>query len=194
MFTIQLFPSTFLILFLFVFLITFVLYSKKNEKMVKLFFVGMFEIYILYIFSVAILPIRILNPDLLENQSTIRNYFQLIPFRSIYSTIKNASIFSIQIIGNIVLLLPFPIFLGYLKMNSKRYAALFFQSLCISIFIEVLQVIIDFILQYPSRKFDVDDIILNGTGIMLGVCIYILIQRMKVVNEWICRNIVYSIH
>jgi len=158
------------------------------------FFVGMFEIYILFMFSVAILPIRIINPDLLENQAAIRNYFQLIPFRPIYATVTNASIFSRQIIGNIVLLFPFLIFLGYLKKNSKKYATLFFQSLCISIFIEIAQAIIDFILQYSSRKCDVDDIILNGVGIMIGVCIYILIQHTKIVNEWICRNIVYRMY
>lgn len=191
MFTIQLFPSTFMILFLIVFLITFLIYRKKGKNQIKLFFIGMFEIYILLVFSVAILPIRFISPDLREGEIAVKNFFQWIPFRSIYTTLIKESIFSVQLIGNIVLFFPFPIFLGYLKMNSKKYGMLFLQSFSVSILIEILQVTIDFALGYPSRKFDVDDIILNAVGILLGLFIYFMIQRVRCVNAWIGKNLVY---
>lgn len=63
----------------------------------------------------------------------------------------------------------------------------------ISFGIEFIQLCIDFVLQYPSRRFDVDDIILDVVGILIGMVIYKIISRFRRFYNWIGENIVWMI-
>lgn len=105
MVTIQLFPSTFLILFFLIFAVTIIIRAVKKENSLKLFYVGIIELYVLLLVSVTILPINIIDSSLMENKSRWINYFQLIPFRTITEIFRHSGFLSVQLIGNIVLLL-----------------------------------------------------------------------------------------
>ncbi len=83
MITIQLFPSTFLILFALVFLVTIIIRVIRKKSYLKLFYVGIIELYVLLLVSVTLLPINIINPSLIEGESRMIDYIQLIPFRTV---------------------------------------------------------------------------------------------------------------
>lgn len=69
-----------------------------------------------------------------------------------------------NIIGNIIMFIPFGFFTSYyLKLNKKR--VIFYLTLVVSIVIELIQLKI-------GRAFDVDDIILNMVGSLLGYYLY----------------------
>lgn len=69
-----------------------------------------------------------------------------------------------NIIGNIIMFIPFGFFTSYyLKLNKKR--VIFYLTLVVSIVIELIQLKI-------GRAFDVDDIILNMMGSLLGYYLY----------------------
>ena len=69
-----------------------------------------------------------------------------------------------NIIGNIIMFIPFGFFTSYyLKLNKKR--TIFYLTFIVSIVIELIQLKI-------GRAFDVDDIILNMVGSMLGYLLY----------------------
>ncbi len=75
-----------------------------------------------------------------------------------------------NIIGNILLFIPFGFFTSYyLKLDKKSFV--FFLTLIISIVIEAIQLKI-------GRAFDVDDIILNITGGMIGYLLYRLVDKL----------------
>lgn len=192
MVTIQLFPQTFLILFAFIFTVTSIVRVIRKKSVLKLFYVGIIETYILLLFSVVILPINIIDTSLLEGESKFLDYFQLVPFRTIGEMLKYNDFFSIQLIGNIVLLMPLPILIGYAN-REKHFVALFSKCAMVSVGIELIQVCIDFALQYPSRKFDVDDIILNVLGVLMGTVILMLLTRLGKIYNWIGENIVWKI-
>ena len=75
-----------------------------------------------------------------------------------------------NVIGNIVLFIPFGFLTSYyLDLEKKRYNILL--TLLISIVIETIQLSI-------GRAFDIDDIILNIVGSFIGCLIYRLIDRI----------------
>ncbi len=69
-----------------------------------------------------------------------------------------------NIVGNILMFIPFGFFTSYyLKLDKKRY--IFYLALIVSIVIELIQLKI-------GRAFDVDDIILNIVGSLFGYFLY----------------------
>ena len=75
-----------------------------------------------------------------------------------------------NIIGNIIMFIPFGFFTSYyLKLDKKRI--IFYLTLIVSVVIEFIQLKI-------GRAFDVDDIILNMVGGMLGYYLYRLMDRI----------------
>ena len=75
-----------------------------------------------------------------------------------------------NIIGNIIMFIPFGFFTSYyLKLDKKRY--IFYLALIVSVVIELIQLKI-------GRAFDVDDIILNLVGSILGYLLYRLMDKI----------------
>ena len=75
-----------------------------------------------------------------------------------------------NIIGNILMFVPFGFFTSYyLKLEKKR--VIFYLTLIVAVVIELIQLKI-------GRAFDVDDIILNMVGSFLGYFLYRLVAKI----------------
>lgn len=75
-----------------------------------------------------------------------------------------------NIVGNILMFVPFGFFTSYyLKLDKKRF--ILYLTLIVSVVIELIQLKI-------GRAFDVDDIILNSVGSFLGYFLYRLMDRI----------------
>ena len=75
-----------------------------------------------------------------------------------------------NIIGNIIMFIPFGFFTSYyLKLDKKRF--IFYLTLIVSVAIELIQLKI-------GRAFDVDDIILNMVGSFAGYYLYRIMDRI----------------
>ena len=75
-----------------------------------------------------------------------------------------------NIIGNILMFVPFGFFTSYyLKLEKKR--VIFYLTLIVAAVIELIQLKI-------GRAFDVDDIILNMVGSILGYLLYRLVAKI----------------
>ena len=75
-----------------------------------------------------------------------------------------------NIVGNIIMFIPFGFFTSYyLKLDKKRI--IFYLALIVSVVIELIQLKI-------GRAFDVDDIILNMVGSLLGYFLYRLMDKI----------------
>ncbi len=77
-----------------------------------------------------------------------------------------------NIIGNIIIFIPFGIVLPYIMFGMKRLNTLFVGFLFV-LLIEGVQFIASL------GVFDIDDIILNVTGVMIGIIIYSLAIRIR---------------
>ncbi|WML28880.1 VanZ family protein [Neobacillus sp. OS1-32] len=112
------------------------------------------------------------------------NYLSVnfLPFKTIYEYINNAihskislNIAISNILGNILLTFPigFLIPLFSVKVNWKKILLI---SFLIPFIIELGQVLL-FFMKLGSRGIDVDDIILNSLGIILGYNLFLLVYK-----------------
>ena len=119
---------------------------------------------------------------LIFNASTAYPFrLNLIPFVDFFDY-KNRNALLWNVIGNTVMLIPSGIILPiiYKKLNSfwKVAAAGALLSLCI----EILQ------LPFSSRATDVDDLILNTAGVMIGYGIYALVKAIRKPKNSVCQK------
>lgn len=128
---------------------------KFYEEMLKLGFI----IYIMSLFYVVTF------------QDVSWSTSNFIPFKEVFRYPLFSERFFRNVVGNLIMFMPYGFFISYfLKLDKKK--TIFFMSLLVSVTIEVTQLII-------GRVFDVDDIMLNVIGGMLGYGIYRLIHHFK---------------
>lgn len=94
-----------------------------------------------------------------------------IPFKEILRYEVGSKVFIKNIVGNIILFIPFGFFVAHLMKSKKLYPTLV-VSMITSVVIEYTQLKI-------GRTFDIDDIILNIAGGFLGYLIYIIIDTLE---------------
>lgn len=93
-------------------------------------------------------------------------YDNLIPFKTIVGAFQHGNY--IQNFGNVLLLLPLPILLQLVSQKSYSFLRTFITCFIVSLSIEITQYIIDLLTQYPNKVADIDDVILNVFGGILG--------------------------
>lgn len=137
---------------------------KKRVISIDFFIQASFILYLMMLAKYTLLPIRLFD-DLDVSNAT---YFQLTPLTSILFYLQNLDVpvYGIQLFGNLVLLLPFAIYLNIKKQRSLIFNII--TPIIISLSIETLQLLIDFITQFPNKIFDVDDLLLNVAGFLIG--------------------------
>ena len=97
----------------------------------------------------------------------------LMPFKEIFRYSFASKLFIRNVLGNIILFIPFGIFVAHYTKNKKIYIT-FILSLIVSSSIEFAQSCI-------GRTADIDDVILNTLGGVLGCFLYKLFK--DIVNK-----------
>ena len=154
---------------------------KNNVKVVlyKEILLLFFAFYVLCLFQIVTLT---------DASSTTGSNF--IPFKEIMRYQLFSRLFFKNVIGNVLLFLPYGYFVGrYFAGKSRKLS--FFLVLLASISIECTQLSI-------GRVFDVDDILLNLLGGIIGYYLYILLEKIydklpKVIRSTLFLNIIFSI-
>lgn len=110
--------------------------------------------------------------------------YNFIPFKSIISIIREAFTYKLyggivtQIIGNILLFTPFTMFLSAYYEDKNKFIKVIVSSLFLTILVESLQGIFNYMLQYNYRAVDIDDIILNTLGGILGYFVFGIVSKL----------------
>ena len=151
---------------------------KNHEKMViyKELLMLVFAIYILCLFQVVTFQ---------DNSAISGNNY--VPFREIFRYNITSRLFYKNVIGNLIMFLPFGFFISY-YLDTDRVQLTILLALVASSAIEMVQSLI-------GRVFDIDDIILNLLGAFLGFLIYKIFKNIgeKVPfifkNEWVLNVI-----
>ena len=92
-------------------------------------------------------------------------------FREIFRYTIGSENFYKQVVGNIILFLPFGFFATYYtKINKIRSITLI--TFLVSLTIETVQ-------KFIGRSFDIDDILLNVIGGVLGFFIYVALDAIS---------------
>ncbi len=94
-----------------------------------------------------------------------------IPFREMFRYEVFTPKFFKNVLGNVIVFIPYGFYVGYILKKSK-FKLIFLLSLVTSLAIEFTQLMI-------GRVLDIDDIILNVVGGLLGYLIYKLLDKVK---------------
>lgn len=166
--------STVLIFGLFFLIITFRLKRKKEITNIYLLFFTVFFIYMVGVLSVTIFPIPIdpFMKEVMQNETTFLKSVILVPF--IFN--NPGYISNPQMVLNIILSVPFGFGISYVKyINSRK---LIIYGLSFGIVIEMLQLIISIMLGFVYRVVDVNDVIFNCVGVVLGYMIFVMLSKL----------------
>lgn len=94
-----------------------------------------------------------------------------IPFKEILRYDIGTNKFIKNIIGNIIMFIPYGFFASY-YLKNKKASIIIILSLIVSSTIEIVQL-------YIGRVFDIDDVILNVFGGILGYLIYMILDKIS---------------
>jgi len=132
--------------------LVYIFYNKEKFVFYKELLMFCFIIYILLLYYIVTFQ---------DSNYGTNNY---IPFKEIFRYKITSKLFIKNVLGNILLFVPFGIFASHYVKNKKVYITLIL-TLIVSFSIEFTQSII-------GRTADVDDIILNLFGGLLGYMLY----------------------
>ena len=155
-------PSLLVLIIIFIIMRATIFFKGESRRFVlhEELFDLLFLIYLLVLFQL------VTSQDIQAYNGT-----NLMPFREILRYDVGTSGFYKQVIGNILLFIPFGYFVSsYCKI--KGLGTITLVSFLSSLTIEIVQ-------KYINRSFDVDDIILNVVGGILGFLLYIALSAIR---------------
>lgn len=159
-----------------IFLIVFIS-QKLNIKKIILY--SCFYFYIISLIAVTMFPIPI--QWLKEIWIYWWNDNNFIPFLSIFDILSNdnldITIKIKQVIGNIIIFIPMWFFIPFIWKNKNYFKKALLIGILSTFSIELLQYIISLILWFSYKITDIDDIILNTLGFIIGFILYNLFYK-----------------
>lgn len=117
--------------------------------------------------------------------NTVSGY-NLVPFTEIFRYKIGTNAFYLNVVGNIVMFIPFGYFISN-YINPNRMLPIILVGAISSATVEFVQVCI-------GRSFDVDDIILNVVGSIIGFLLFVALRAIKKYLPGIFgKDIIYNI-
>ena len=152
-------------------------YLKKYEEKFVLYKEVLLLAFIIYIMSLFYV---------VTFQDVSWSTSNFIPFKEIFRYDFGSFKFIKNVIGNMIMFLPYGFFVSYfLKLEKKK--TIIYLSIIVSLAIEVTQLLI-------GRVFDIDDIILNICGGLCGYFLYrFLISIKNHLPKFLKNDIAYNI-
>ena len=139
--------------------IAYLIIKKEKFVLYKELSYLLFAIYLLSLFYIVTF------------QDDNYGYSNLVPFKEIFRYNFGSKLFIKNIVGNVLLYMPFGLFVSA-YLDNKKIFPIFILALISSVSIEFVQLAI-------GRVFDVDDIILNLVGGILGFLMYVGLDAIK---------------
>lgn len=139
--------------------ITYLIIKHKKFQLHKELISLIFIVYILCLFHVVTFQ---------DNNYGVSNF---IPFKEIFRYNVGSEKFIKNVMGNIMLFIPYGFLASYF-LNNKKLSVISILTIIVSLTIETVQ-------YYIGRVFDIDDIILNLLGGIIGFLIFIGIDAIR---------------
>ena len=140
---------------------------KHKDKYFFLFFT-IFYVYILFVINETQFPIYSTDDDRkLFGHVAIGNGINIIPLKD---ALNMTSLY------NIIMMVPFGFGLPFIKRT--RFRAVLFGGLLFSFLLESGQLITALIVGFPNRVVDVNDLIFNTFGSIIGFGIYLVFAKI----------------
>jgi len=139
--------------------ITYLIIKHKKFQLHKEMISLIFIVYILCLFHVVTFQ---------DNNYGVSNF---VPFKEIFRYDIGTDKFIKNVMGNILLFIPYG-FLSSYFLNNKKFSVITILTIITTLTIETVQ-------YYIGRVFDIDDIILNLLGSIVGFLIFVGLDAIK---------------
>ncbi len=143
--------------------------SERGRKVIK---------YIVFVVYIALLVYLVLFAEMFGRTSVSREYrYNLVPLKEItrfityYHQLGFMAVM-LNLVGNVVAFMPFGFCLPMLAGEKTKFLKVTVFSLALSLIIELMQLIT------RVGSCDVDDLILNTVGGILGYICYVAMRRL----------------
>lgn len=168
-----------------VMLIAILVMYRKKKSAYRIVLFALFIIYITGVICVTFFPVDYVNV-VDDNFDISLSTLKLIPFEMICNMVVSYEPFVpwVEIGGNILMTIPLGIMLPMI-LPGKKKLFYFLTFLAFTVSIESLQLFVGFLLGTFYRTADIDDVILNFTGAVIGFFIYKFIPE-KVKQKFSC--------
>lgn len=154
--------------------ITYLIKTKKRIIFYKEMLLLFFSIYVMCLFYVVTFQ---------DVSWSTSNYT---PFTEMLRYDFGSKLFIKNVVGNMVMFLPYGFFIGYF-LKIKNVLIMFLLTLLASLSIETTQLLI-------GRVFDIDDIILNVLGGIVGYYLYRILDSIKYrLPHFLKKSVIYNI-
>ena len=169
-----------------VLLLALILLWKKNKNLSYIFLCVVFGVYLIGVISVVVFPFPIgysnpgFNPSVNLIPFNFGNCFDIFPeicFRTIFE--------------NILLTLPFGFGISFIVPIKPKHIA--WLGIMVGLLFELTQFAISLVVRSPFRATDINDVIFNAIGVLLGYGIFLvfgdaykrIIEKIKLQPKYI---------
>lgn len=139
--------------------ITYLITKHKKFQLHKELIALIFIVYVLCLFHVVTFQ---------DNNYGVSNF---VPFKEIFRYELGSEKFMKNVMGNIMLFIPYG-FLASYYLNNKKFSVITILTIITTLTIETVQ-------YYIGRVFDIDDIILNLIGSIVGFLIFVGVDAIR---------------
>ena len=174
---------TFLIIYSIILLLMYI-YKKKHRQIFHPYYYILI-LYVLLLFKITICPITYVREEyrnIFSHENVLSLSIQLIPLKTFFNTIESKT-WILQIVGNLLLFAPLPILSSIRENTTCNPKKIFTIGLIISVSIEIIQFLIDIIGHFPTHVTDIDDVIFNSLGIVLGIFLSKLMKQFGILKK-----------
>ena len=145
--------------------------STRRQKQIRIFGKILFVVYILFLFYFLIFS------DWYGRSGVMEEYhYNLTPFREIKRFWRYREQLGIpallNLVGNVLIFIPFGFFEA-IASRSRSFWGTMTDGLFLSMLVEVFQLVT------KVGRFDIDDLILNTAGVVIGYLIFLVCNAMR---------------
>lgn len=143
---------------------------------------ALFYFYLLVLIGLTLFPIPILKEAQSRQPAAhILSRINLIPFNFGNLFELHPNVVRHQLAGNILLTIPFGlVFPALVKVRAR---AIPWLGILVGLSIETAQLLVSLAIGAAYRSVDINDVLLNAVGVMLGFGLLRILSRLKVVNR-----------
>ena len=153
----------------------------EQNYLILILIVVLHQHQLLYLFNLAVISRMVFHPMATVDGRVQPLVFDiatawplrinLVPFVNLLDY-ESVTDLLLNLIGNTAMFIPTGIILPILYKRLNCFWKVTLAGLMISLCIEILQ------LPFPSRATDIDDLILNTLGVMIGYGVYALVKKL----------------
>ena len=187
---INLIPEVYLIITIVLFIILILINHLIFNNKYSILFICMFSCFLSFFIKNMFFPISIFfgsMKDEMWNTFTHSMYY----LNPITEVNKILSMNSSLIIKHILIMIPFGLLINELvHFKEKNKIKQIGLGCLISIFIEVIELIINYATYFRQYVISLSDIIIHTSGVIIGIMIWNIIRRCKIYQE--IKTIIYN--